>query len=116
MKSLYKIIAERNRRAERFFHNPLLYAKEIKNILQSNFSDIKVIIFGSAVKGDYKPWSDIDILIISALIPDDIFIKAEIKAKIEERFLDAPFELHIVTPQEYEGWYKKFIKDEFVEV
>ncbi|MCD6521729.1 DNA polymerase subunit beta, partial [Candidatus Calescamantes bacterium] len=62
------------------------------------------------------PDSDIDILIISSEIPEGIFSQAEIKLEIKNKFPDAPFELHLITPEEYQNWYKKFIKNEFKEV
>jgi len=114
--SLYKIMAERNKQAEKYFHNSLFYAKEIKNMLQKSFPDVRVLIFGSAMRGDYQPNSDIDILVISSAIPKELFTQAEIKLKIKNQFPDAPFEMHLITPKEYGNWYKKFIKDEFREV
>ncbi len=116
MKSLYKIIADKNKQAERYFHNTLFYVKEIKNMLQESLSDVKVLIFGSVVRGNYKPNSDIDILVISSLMPEGPFAQAEFKLRIKEQFPDAPFEIHLITPAEYNSWYKNFIKDEFIEV
>lgn len=116
MKSLYKIIADTNKRAEKYFHNSLFYAKEIKNMLQKSLPDVKVLIFGSAMRGDYQVSSDIDILVISSGIPKNLFTQAEIKLKIKNQFPDAPFEIHLITPKEYKNWYKRFIKDEFKEV
>ncbi len=116
MPSLYKIIAERNRQSEKYFHNTGTYVRVIKNMLQKRLPDIRVLIFGSVVRSDYQPGSDIDILVISSAIPQGLFAQAEMKLQIKNQFPDAPFEIHLVSPQEYENWYKKFIKDEFVEV
>jgi len=34
--------------------------------------------------------------------------------KIKEEFTDAPFEVHLASPDEYKNWYKKFIKEDYI--
>ena len=109
-------MAELNKSAAKYFHNCLLYARRIKGMLAKDFPDIRVLVFGSAARGDYGPGSDIDILIISSKVPKDIAHQAAIKVKIKKKFPDAPFEIHLASIEEYENWYKKFIKDDFKEV
>lgn len=116
MKSLYRILAEENQKSQEYLQNHIFYGREIKKIIKDFFEDAKVLIFGSAVKGNYSPDSDIDILVISSGIPQDLFEQAKIKVKIKEKFPDAPFEIHLVTPQQYENWYKRFIKKDYIEV
>ncbi len=116
MRSLYKILAERNQKAKKYFQDCIFYAKEVKKLAEKFFKNVKVLIFGSVVRNNYRPDSDIDILIISPEVPEGVFNQAEIKVKIKEKFLDAPFELHLVTPEQYETWYKGFIKDDYIEV
>ncbi len=116
MKSLYKILAKESQKSRKYFQNCIFYAKEIKKTIKELYKDAKVLVFGSAIRQKYHPDSDIDILIISSKIPQDLFKQAEIKIKIKEKFSDAPFELHLATPQEYETWYKKFIKKDYIEV
>lgn len=116
MRSLYRILSEENQKSQRYFRNYIFYAKEIKKILKQFFPEVRVIIFGSVVKGEYKPDSDIDILIISPDIPDSLFKQAEIKNKIEKQFPFAPFQFHFATPEEFKNWYTKFIKDDYIEV
>lgn len=116
MKSLYKILTEENQKSEYYFQNYIFHAREIKRIVGNFFTDAKVLIFGSAVRQEYRPGSDIDILIISPEIPGDLFGQAELKVKIKEKFPGAPFEIHLVTPEEYENWYKGFIKKDYIEV
>lgn len=116
MKSLYKILAIENQKSRKYFQDYIFYAKEIKKIVKKILVDAKILIFGSVVRQDLHPDSDIDILIISSKIPDDLFEQAEIKIKIKNEFPDAPFEFHLVTPQQYEYWYKHFIKNDYIEI
>lgn len=116
MKSLYKILSEENQKARVYFENYAFYAKEIKKTAKKFFTDAKVLIFGSAIRQDYRPDSDIDILIISREIPENLFEQAKIKVKITSLFPDAPLEFHLITPRQYKNWYKGFIKKDYIEV
>ncbi|MDT7870609.1 MAG: nucleotidyltransferase domain-containing protein [Thermoproteus sp.] len=86
------------------------YVREIKRIcVEAIDGECRVMLFGSAARGDYRVDSDVDVLVITdrAKTPWD---KALISAKIKEEMgLDDPFELHVVTKKEYEEWYRKFI-------
>ena len=78
--------------------------------------DVKVIIFGSIIRNEYTPDSDIDILIISKNLPEDIEKRAEIRTGIKST-LDSfsPFQIHLATPEKFENWYKNFIKEDYIE-
>jgi len=89
-------------------------AEKVKKLVQEEWKNTKIYLFGSILKGKYTGASDIDILIVS----DEKIAKEEeyrIKAKIYKN-INAPIELHITTQKEYENWYKKFVKEEIVEV
>ncbi|MGB9600000.1 MAG: nucleotidyltransferase domain-containing protein [Myxococcota bacterium] len=116
MKSFCKILAEINEKRKKYFDNPLFYAKKIKSIVSKKLPGARILLFGSAVEGNLRPGSDIDILIISPDIPSDIFSLAKIKLEIKNKFSDAPFEIHLATPDEFENWYKNFVKHNFKEV
>lgn len=77
----------------------------------------KVLIFGSVVKGNFSPQSDIDILIVSDKLSfnweENRIVRTEIKPKVDPF---APFQIHLARPEEFESWYKKFIKDDFREI
>jgi len=92
-----------------------VYAEKIKNIVKKHDKNVKVILFGSVVKGKMKPDSDIDVLIITKLarqVNRRLKLRMEISKEIEEC---TPFEIHIVTPEEHKNWYKKFI-DKYIEI
>lgn len=115
MKSLYKILSEKIEASEKYFKNIEFYGKEIKKIINEILPCSRVLFFGSAIRKDYFKGSDIDVLIISENIPSDSFRRAEIVIKIKEIFPDNPFQFHFATPEEYEFWYKKFIKNDYKE-
>jgi len=109
-------MAEINQQAEKYLRNPLPYARKMKRWLKRNFPEVRVLIFGSAARGDYQPDSDIDILVISPDMPGDLLSQAKIKVGLKKKFPEAPFQIHLATPEEYENWYRNFIKQDFHEV
>ncbi len=114
--SLYQSLANRYKKREKYFKDFRKYAKIIKNKAKKIFKDAKVIVFDSIIKGNYGPDSDIDLLIISKNIPEEHRKQVEIKYNILKSFKDSPFEIHLATPEMYENWYKKFIKNEYIEI
>ncbi|RLE66094.1 MAG: nucleotidyltransferase domain-containing protein [Thermoprotei archaeon] len=100
---------------KKYFEKPELYAKKMKEIVRKYDKQARVMLFGSIVKGRVKPDSDIDIMVVTRLAEktdDRIKLRVEIAKKIGEY---TPFEVHIVTPEEYNGWYRKFI-DKYIEI
>ena len=79
--------------------------------------NLKAIIFGSIIDESYHVMlSDIDMLVISENIPRKAKERAEILSKIDSMIGSFnPFEIHLITPKEYENWYKKFI-DKCIEI
>lgn len=116
MKSLYKLLAERNEANKKYFQNYLAYAKKIKERAQKLLGEARVLVFGSVVRNDYLPNSDIDVLVISSTAPQDLFTSTKIKLELTKDFERGAFEIHLIRPKEYENWYKNFIKDDFVEI
>ena len=75
----------------------------------------RVMLFGSVVRGDVRPDSDIDLLIVTRLaekLDERIKLRIRIMEVLGE---ESPFELHIVTMEEYENWYRRFI-DQSIEL
>jgi len=86
-----------------------MIAKVVKNLL----SDSQIYIFGSVIKGEAVGGSDIDILIVSNIVPKDNLERAKIKVKIEQLCnLPSfhPFEFHLVNEEEAK-WYFERIKE-----
>jgi len=56
-----------------------------------------------------RPDSDIDLLIITDIaekLDERIRLRMEIMRILGE---ESPFEIHIITAEEYENWYRRFI-------
>ena len=109
MKSLVDILIERKKEKEKYFKNYLKYAKLIKKLALKELKTAKVYLFGSIVKGNFLPTSDIDILIVSKNTPKNVRERAKIQAKILKKIgIGSPFEIHLINEKEFE-WYKRFI-------
>ena len=111
MKTLVDLLIEKREREEKYSKNYLFWAKEIKKEAEKILGGVKVLLFGSIIRGEAEPGSDIDILIISPKLktPNQ---KSKIRVKIFEKIgFGSPFEIHLITPEEYQGWYQNFIKE-----
>jgi predicted nucleotidyltransferase len=87
-------------------------AKRVKEIVSRIDPSAEIYVFGSVVRGEYTGASDIDILVIT----NNIEKKYEIMVKVYKE-IDAPVELHIVTPEQYRRWYMRFVnEDELVKI
>lgn len=92
-----------------YLEDAMKYLKRIKDICKTFDPECRVIVFGSYVRGDMKPDSDIDILVITNNANEAQY-RGKLRAAIAKDIgLITPFEIHIVTNKEYEDWYKKFI-------
>jgi predicted nucleotidyltransferase len=100
---------------KKYYENVNHYANKIKALVRKYDPSARVILFGSYVRGNMRPDSDIDVLLITRLASDAkerVRLRIEIKRTIGDL---TPFEIHIVTEEEYENWYKKFI-DQHIEI
>ena len=78
--------------------------KEVKSLVKSIDPGGRVIFFGSVLRGDFSASSDIDIIVI----PSDMVFKDRITLAVWKS-VDAPIELHIITLEQFEEWYLRFI-------
>ncbi|MFN4213007.1 MAG: nucleotidyltransferase domain-containing protein [Microgenomates group bacterium] len=116
MKNLYKSLADQNEQRKKYFLKPLFYGREVKKIVEKMLPGAKVILFGSAVSGKLHPESDFDILIVTDHHFSDIFKQSKFKLAIQKPFPNNPFEIHIATQKQFENWYKRFIKNNYLQV
>lgn len=111
-KTLVDILIETQKRKRKYFKKWKSYCKEIKKIAKKLLKEPKVLVFGSIVKNKWGPASDIDVLIISDSLPEDFEKRAEIRTKIKSQIDPfSPFQIHLVTFEEFEKWYKNFLKE-----
>jgi predicted nucleotidyltransferase len=101
-----------------YFKNYLYWGKKIKEMARRLLGkDVKVLIFGSVVKGKWGPNSDIDVLIISNKLSKNWIKNRLIRTKIKKEIGPfSPFQIHLATPEEYKNWYRKFIKKDYLEI
>lgn len=92
--------------------NHLKVAEKVKEIVHSIDPNAKIYVFGSVVRGTATAMSDIDILIVTRMIERKYDIIVKVYRAVEENV-----ELHVVTEEILEKWYKRFIPDkELIEV
>jgi len=108
-KGFIDLLIEDAEERKRFFEDFLRYAEKVKEVVRRRDPNARIIVFGSVVRGDVRPDSDIDLLIITDLaekLDERIRLRMEIMRILGE---GSPFEIHIITAEEYENWYRKFI-------
>lgn len=108
MKSEIDLLIEEAAEEEKYFKNYFYWAKIIKKEAEKILGKVKVFVFGSILKKDEVP-QDIDILIVSPKLKT-FEKKSKVRTKIWQKlgFL-FPFQLHLITPREYQHWYRYFI-------
>jgi predicted nucleotidyltransferase len=116
-KDLIDILITTQREKEKYFKNWKEYSQKIKKIAKKLLEEVRVLVFGSIVKNEWGPKSDIDVLIISKNLPKDPDRRREIRTKIKAKIDPfSPYQFHLATPSEFENWYKNFIKEEYLEI
>ncbi len=118
VKTFVDLLIEGKKRKEKYFKNYKFYCQEIKKEAKKILGEnVKVLVFGSLVKRNWTLQSDIDVLIISDNLPEDFEERGKIRTKIKSKIDPfSPFQLHLVTKEEFEKWYKNFIKKDFLEI
>ncbi|AKT35678.1 putative nucleotidyltransferase [Pyrobaculum sp. WP30] len=91
-----------------------LYVERLCRRARELLGEVRVVVFGSVARGDWSADSDIDVLVISPNAPEDPWERAKVAAALREAAGEAAalLELHIVRPEQYLGWYKRFIDAE----
>ena len=87
-------------------------AGEVKRIVREIDPRAEVYVFGSVVKGRFTGASDIDILVVTDMVDKryDFMVRVY-------KTVDAPVELHVASPEQFERWYRRFIaSDELVRI
>jgi predicted nucleotidyltransferase len=107
--SIIDILEENKRIRDHYIKNLDFYLSKIKDTVKNMDPNAKVVLFGSYVRGNFKPDSDIDILVVVNNINnemDRLRIYHEVNKAIGTT---NPFEIHVVTEIEYKSWYIRFI-------
>ena len=113
-KTFVQILKEVWEEKRKYFEDYRLYCQKIKEEAHKLLGTVEVLVFGSVVKGTFTPQSDIDVLVISENLPEDEEKRNEIKTFLKSRIDPfSPFQIHLATPEEFQQWYKRFIKQDF---
>ena len=88
-----------------YLRNYVEVVRFVKRLVESIDPNAEVYVFGSVVKGTYTAASDIDVLVVVG----DLSRKDEVVVVKVYSETEAPVELHIVTKELLERWYKRFI-------
>jgi type I restriction enzyme S subunit len=85
----------------------------VRDILQQHVADYEVWAFGSRVKGTAKPYSDLDLAIIT-----DSPLPLEVSARLSEAFSesDLPWKVDVVDWSSISEAFKAVIKKHYVVV
>ena len=108
-KGFIDLLIEDAEERKRCFEDFLRYTEKVKEVVRRRDPNAKIIVFGSVVRGDVRPDSDIDLLIITDIaekLGERIRLRMEIMRILGE---GSPLEIHIITAEEYENWYRRFI-------
>ena len=112
-----QILKEVSEEKKKYFENYKFYCQRLKESAEKILGRARLIVFGSIIMGKFNPRSDIDILIISENLPKDDEERAIIRTKLKASIAPfSPFQIHLATPQEYQTWYQKFIKESYEEI
>jgi predicted nucleotidyltransferase len=111
-RTFVQILKETWEEKKKYFENYKFYSQKIKKEAEDILGAVELFVFGSIIKGKFRSNSDIDILIISKNLPQSQKERSKIRTKIKSSINPfAPFQIHLATPEEYESWYKNFIKE-----
>jgi len=114
-KTFIDLLIENAEKRKEYFANFVKYAEKVKEAVKRLDPEARVIIFGSVVRGNVRPDSDIDLLIVTR-IAENLDERIKLRIRIMEILgEESPFEPHIVSVEEYENWYRRFI-DQFIEL
>lgn len=109
--SFVRIARKSAKNVSRYRNNLEKYLDIVKTLAIEHFGfDVKVYLFGSVLRGDYRPLSDIDVAVVLEMRPP-VGERAAFRSKLRDELgLFHPFEIHIVSREDWEGWYKRFIE------
>lgn len=117
MSLFVRILRKKAEARKEYFQNYEVYVRKIGKYFKEKLGEVRIFVFGSIVDGNLDQESDIDVLVVSPSTPSHLYQRAQLIGEIKfELGSFNPFEIHLVTPEEYEEWYSKFIKGRIKEI
>lgn len=83
------------------------FLSDVKEFVKGFTPNAEVYLFGSYAEGRAVASSDIDILVI--VDEGDRARAEEVKVGVKRKYIDYPIEIHVITKEEFDRWYKRFI-------
>ena len=114
----FDFIIDLAKRYEEYRKRWMEFAKEIKELAEEFFGTnfLKLYVFGSTVRGDYEPLSDVDVAVVLREGVDE-WTRAKFRSLVSKRLGACnPFEIHVVSEREWREWYARFVKGDYVEI
>ncbi|QXJ29173.1 hypothetical protein J5U23_02042 [Saccharolobus shibatae B12] len=106
--SIIDVLEENKRLRDNYIKNLNFYLDRIKEVVRNIDPNTKIILFGSYVRGNFRPDSDIDVLIITNVSNE--FDRLKIYHEVNKAIGNPnPFEIHVINKEEYISWYSKFL-------
>ncbi|GAB6946737.1 nucleotidyltransferase domain-containing protein [Vulcanisaeta sp. JCM 16161] len=112
MPSLVDLLIDVKRVRDKVLNNLDHYLGRIRDLVLRLDPNAELMLIGSYVRGDFRPDSDVDVLIISDVYGDDphkyVELVMSIIREVGEDVLMV-LEFHVVSRKTYNEWYSKFI-------
>ena len=106
----FDLLKKRAQRRESYLDNLPYYRDEIENFFKANLGEASVRFFGSVLTENFDAESDVDVLVVSPRTPPRLDERSRLIAELRSKIgFASPFEIHLITEEEYEDWYKNFI-------
>ncbi len=112
MRNFAEIVGETSRSIEEYRKRLDSHLALIKEVSSRFFGpEVEVYLFGSTVRGEERPLSDIDVAVVLNRRPN---LEERMNFLVELRHLLGifhPFEVHVIGKEEWERWYRRFVKE-----
>ena len=86
------------------------WAEKVAHAAEEILSQSELYVLGSVVRGDYTGGSDIDLLIVSDMVPEGLLKRAEMKSYIEN-MADLPqvhnIQIHLTRRSEAKNYIRR---------
>jgi len=106
----FDLLKKRADRRQSHLDNLPYYRGEIEKFFQAELGEARVRFFGSMLTESFDAESDVDVLVVSTRKPARLDGRSRLIAELRSSIgFSSPFEIHLITEEEYEDWYKHFL-------
>jgi len=106
----FDLLKKRAERRQSYLDNLPYYRAEIEKFFRAEMGEARVRFFGSVLTNTFDAESDVDVLVVSPHTPPRSDARSRLITELKSIIgLSSPFEIHLITEEEYEDWYKHFL-------